>query len=649
MAGTSLSRGARVVLPALVASFTVGLASTCSILDLPDDTGTGNVPKPGDCKATSRPCNDWRCAKGMTMGGFLETPTDPFEGTYLDQTSSAYDFATVRVEALPGGGAKAVYRTPNGCELTSTVTSHDEATLDFGGVTVDGLGEPTEAEKQALAALGASRLIDALVTAPLDVGCNPTVPPAYEAALLFPWQVLLKYDPVPATRIDDLKTLASASQCKYFTERRADDASGSKMGPMRLSNDHPFPAVFAFFPLDEAGATEHPGQPLEGDLTGPCGAKCRGACGEDCARTNCKEIINYKCETLPDGGTQGTELVTEDCGVHDGCVEHDNCYDDCNRTHGCGKFRSALCKRGCDKAAGDKWGFDNGYEWAQGFGPFMRQVKFTWTRPGSSHICAGCVAPGTPVRMADGTERPIEEVRSGDAVYAYDFERGVPAEARVEALWVHGDADYPLQQLSFSGGQTLQVTGNHPVWVVGHGYRPVDELQPGDKVLVANATVQAVLEETVISIVRRHATSGVVYNLQTSRHHYFAADVLIHNKCLAAGARVDTPSGPVAVEALRPGQWVWGDERGERVATQVRAVYRKATILPNLPGKQLAPGLAVTVNHEVGLGVGSGPQRFVPAGSLPATDVAIPGEVFDLETDTGNYYAAGRLLRAATP
>src|SRR4051794_22427477 len=51
--------------------------------------------------------------------------------------------------------------------------------------------------------------------------------------------------------------------------------------------------------------------------------------------------------------------------------------------------------------------------------PGGSQVPFEWTiNPyrGCSHACAYCLAGETPVLMADGSTRPLAEIRVGDAV-----------------------------------------------------------------------------------------------------------------------------------------------------------------------------------------------------------------------------------------
>lgn len=275
----------------------------------------------------------------------------------------------------------------------------------------------------------------------------------------------------------------------------------------------------------------------------------------------------------------------------------------------------------------------------------LRAGGFVWNSGAFwiSYCYTGCVAPGTPVRMADGSERPIEDVRVGDEVLGYVPADGLSWPARVERTIEHREGPYDLDTLLVDGGGELRLTGNHPIWTVSRGFVPVDEVEPGEVVRLLDPLTGLPQERVVLGIVRSQSTSDVVYNLKTSMGHYYAADILVHNKCLAAGSRIDTPSGPVAVERLVPGDVVWGtDGRGNRVVTRVTAVHAKRTVLGGLPGVRLGPDLTVTANHRV-LRDGAA----IEAGSLPAPAEVVPGVVYDLSTGTGDVLSGGVRLEAA--
>lgn len=76
----------------------------------------------------------------------------------------------------------------------------------------------------------------------------------------------------------------------------------------------------------------------------------------------------------------------------------------------------------------------------------------------------------TSVLMADGSTKPISEVRIGDRVKATDPETGETTEREVTATFAHGDEGNALVKLTVTaqdGSQgTVEGTSWHPVWLV---------------------------------------------------------------------------------------------------------------------------------------------------------------------------------------
>jgi hypothetical protein len=251
----------------------------------------------------------------------------------------------------------------------------------WGDAMVDGNGDPDSTEAAALDAIAANAdLVASLAAVPLELGCGDVeLTEAEMAALILPWQMLLKYR--TDNRLTTVKVQADGSSCAYY-QTFTEIPSGLKVPTgLLLSYEHPLPSAFNYYPLDDYGAFEVESQSVTGAIVaaeGPCNSKCRGACGADCSKNNCTETVDGEC--VKSAGLNTGELrrtVTEDCGLHQGCIDHDDCYDACNVNYDCGKNWGMFgCLRGCDGAAVKAWGVSNTQSWARGYGPFERREIF---------------------------------------------------------------------------------------------------------------------------------------------------------------------------------------------------------------------------------------------------------------------------------
>ena len=100
-----------------------------------------------------------------------------------------------------------------------------------------------------------------------------------------------------------------------------------------------------------------------------------------------------------------------------------------------------------------------------------------------------CFVAGTMVSTPDGNV-PIEELKAGDAVWAFDSLRGKVVKSRVVATAVRTSND--LYKLHTVSGRRFVCTGNHPVFSPGRGYIRADQLGIGDGLLIEGRAVNHV-------------------------------------------------------------------------------------------------------------------------------------------------------------
>jgi hypothetical protein len=131
------------------------------------------------------------------------------------------------------------------------------------------------------------------------------------------------------------------------------------------------------------------------------------------------------------------------------------------------------------------------------------------------------------VVLANGTTRPIADVRVGDRVLAADPLTGERGVRNVTHVWRHEDI---LVDLETSDGAVVSTTDDHPFWnATDQQWQPAIALDPGDRLLTATGTLLMVdgLDLTT-------ADAGVAYNLTVDDLHTYYVGIgnhtaLVHN------------------------------------------------------------------------------------------------------------------------
>ena len=167
-------------------------------------------------------------------------------------------FNRLRFEArLTGDGqATASFERVAGMTLVSTISGPREGKIEWRGTMLDGFGPLTSEEVESAAHFADRIKADVLALIPLDLSCQPgadELDPAIGAALLLPWQFLLKYQ--PEGEIPTAEQAAVESRCQHLA--RPTEARDQERAPspsiVALSAGQPFPVAAGYLPLDRDG------------------------------------------------------------------------------------------------------------------------------------------------------------------------------------------------------------------------------------------------------------------------------------------------------------------------------------------------------------------------------------------------------------
>lgn len=164
--------------------------------------------------------------------------------------------------------------------------------------------------------------------------------------------------------------------------------------------------------------------------------------------------------------------------------------------------------------------------------------------------------PGTKVLMADGTTKPIEQVKAGDKVVATDPKTGKTRIERVTAE-IKGEGLKHLVKVTIDtdgdkGTKTAQVTATdgHPFWVPElREWVDATALKPGQWLQTSAGTYVQ-----VSAVERWTTTDATVHNLTVGNTHTYhvlagATSVLVHN---CGTARFEVDSSGVVSDTANP-------------------------------------------------------------------------------------------------
>ena len=161
--------------------------------------------------------------------------------------------------------------------------------------------------------------------------------------------------------------------------------------------------------------------------------------------------------------------------------------------------------------------------------------------------------PDTNVVMADGSSKPLDQVKVGDKVEATATTTGKFTVQTVTSVWVNHDTD--LMDVTITAGgttSTIHATQHHLFWDATRGsWVEADQLASGDALRTDDGTLATVTSTVVIP------GAADMWDLTVTNDHDFyvvtnAADILVHNCPVYRGTtNPDDPDYPDSFEPMK--------------------------------------------------------------------------------------------------
>lgn len=252
----------------------------------------------------------------------------------------------------------------------------------------------------------------------------------------------------------------------------------------------------------------------------------------------------------------------------------------------------------------------------------------------------GCFLAGTKIEMADGSEKNIEDVKTGDMIMTFENEyvkKLVPA--KVAETFKHRVQEYLVIN------DRLKVTPQHRIFV-NNGWEPIGDVKVGDYLVDSSG------ERVRIDSIKRVQDIVTVYNLHIEKYSTFIADgIYVHNdkdggrenfvdNALFSSLNTDD-QGKVQVSFILPDNITSWRVTAQGVGSQLYAGSNTAKIAVSLPvfvtstfaEEYLASDKPLIKLNSFGeaLSAGEEVQYQLDAPSLGINGLTMPGKAFEAQ------------------
>ena len=155
---------------------------------------------------------------------------------------------------------------------------------------------------------------------------------------------------------------------------------------------------------------------------------------------------------------------------------------------------------------------------------------YTFTMPDSnvtiSASSSGCFAEGTLITLADGTQKPIEEITFEDELLAWDFNTGTYVVTVPSLIESYDIGEYRVINLNFADGTTVRV-------VTEHGFFDVEA---NKFVYIDETNVDSYVGHNFVKVAPNGTYESVElvgYEVTVENVRYYTIQTAIYNNCIA--------------------------------------------------------------------------------------------------------------------
>jgi len=157
---------------------------------------------------------------------------------------------------------------------------------------------------------------------------------------------------------------------------------------------------------------------------------------------------------------------------------------------------------------------------------------YTFTMPDSSVTInassTGCFAEGTLITMADGTQKPIEEITYTDELLAWDLHTGTYVVTTPSLIESYEKSETRVINLNFADGTVVRITYDHGLF----------DVEANNFVFIDERNVASYIGHEFVKVDENGTyttTELVSYEITVENVAYYTIQTAIYNNCIAEG------------------------------------------------------------------------------------------------------------------
>ena len=144
----------------------------------------------------------------------------------------------------------------------------------------------------------------------------------------------------------------------------------------------------------------------------------------------------------------------------------------------------------------------------------------------------GCLEKGTKISLSNNNDINIEDVKVGDILIAYNEETNSIDTTTVTKTYIHKENVFDCMEIFLQINDSIikiGTTSNHPFFSQSKGIINAGSIKIDDKLIYIDKS-NKIIYPKVQKIQKLKEKYNTVYNIETTKHNYFANGILVHNK-----------------------------------------------------------------------------------------------------------------------